>query len=197
MPLFFGLLSGYHPTFWMSQQTDLLPAIRIARQPRSGWTILIGSHFHIGDCGTRLHMPRNLQPAKGFGGAGRRRVTLSHVSCAPSSNWTCGFPASSSPAIFFRRRAPQARQRAHPSRHWVQPAPCIQELVVPALPGRPPTAVVFAPAPQWQLTQHGPVDRMEDPVAVAGPEIGARKWSPLSRPFFGSSPKSVTVVEAL
>src|ERR1700722_966646 len=29
-----------------------------------------------------------------------RRVTLSHVSCAPSSNWTCGFPASSSPIIF-------------------------------------------------------------------------------------------------
>src|SRR5580704_7083277 len=59
---------------------------------------------------------------------GHRRVTLSHVSCAPSSNWTCGFPASSSPAIFFRRRAPQARQMAHPSYHLVQPTPFVQEL---------------------------------------------------------------------
>src|SRR6266705_51 len=55
--------------------------------------------------------------AKGFGRVGRRRVTLSHVSNAPSSNWTCGFPASSSPAIFIRRRAPQARQVAHPPHH--------------------------------------------------------------------------------
>src|SRR5580704_16966260 len=30
---------------------------------------------------------------------------MSHVPCAPSSNWTCGFPASSSPIIFFRRHA--------------------------------------------------------------------------------------------
>ena len=78
---------------------------------------------------------------------GHRRVTLSHVSCAPSSNWTCGFPASSSPTIFFRRRAPQARQMAHPSYHSIQPTPFIQELIVPVLPSRPPTTLVFASEP--------------------------------------------------
>jgi hypothetical protein len=30
-------------------------------------------------------------PHGGFGRVGHRRVTLSHVSCTPSSNWTCGF----------------------------------------------------------------------------------------------------------
>jgi len=39
---------------------------------------------------------------------GRRRAAMSHVSCTPSSNRTCGFPASGSPIIFFRRLAPQA-----------------------------------------------------------------------------------------
>src|SRR5580693_1419556 len=85
--------------------------------------------------------------AKGCGRVGHRRVALSHVSCAPSSNWTCGFPASSSPAIFFRRHAPQTRQMAHPSYHLVQPTSLIQELVVPALPGGPPTALVLASEP--------------------------------------------------
>src|SRR5271166_6407811 len=97
---------------------------------------------------------------------------MSHVSCTPSSNWTCGFPASSSPTIFFRRRAPQARQMAHPSYHLIQPTPFIQELIVPVLPGGPPTALVFASEPELQLTQHGPIDLMEDPVAVADPKIG-------------------------
>src|SRR5437667_10351364 len=90
---------------------------------------------------------RRTQLAKGSGRVGHRRVTLSHVSCAPSSNWTCGFPASSSPTIFFRRRAPQARQMAHSPYHLVQPTPFIQELVVPALPSGPPTALVFASEP--------------------------------------------------
>src|SRR5712692_9726497 len=71
------------------------------------------------------------EDGKGHGRVGHRRVALSHVSCAPSSNWTCGFPASSSPAICVRRQAPQARQMAHPSHHWVQPTPFVQELVVP------------------------------------------------------------------
>jgi DNA topoisomerase-1 len=35
---------------------------------------------------------------------------LPHVSCIPSSNRTCGFPASGSPTIFFRSRAPQSVQ---------------------------------------------------------------------------------------
>jgi len=46
---------------------------------------------------------------------------------APSSAWTGEFPASNSPTIFFRRRAPQARQSARPSYYSVQPAPHIQE----------------------------------------------------------------------
>jgi len=37
---------------------------------------------------------------------GDRRAARTHVSCLPSSNRTCGFPASGSPIIFFRRRAP-------------------------------------------------------------------------------------------
>ena len=89
--------------------------------------------------------------AKGIGRAGRRRVALSHVSCAPSSNWTCGFPASSSPTIFFWRRAPQARQMAHSSYHLIQPTPFVQELIVPVLPSGPPPALVFASEPRREL----------------------------------------------
>ena len=85
--------------------------------------------------------------AKGCGRVGHRRVALSHVSCAPSSNWTCGFPASSSPTIFFRRRAPQAGQVTHSPYHLVQPAAFVQELIVPALPSRPPTTLMFASEP--------------------------------------------------
>src|SRR5271166_2470192 len=84
---------------------------------------------------------------KGFGRVGHRRVTLSHVSCTPSSNRTCGFPASGSPTIFSRRHAPQARQMAHPSHHLVQPTPFIQEPIVPALPSGPPTALMLASEP--------------------------------------------------
>src|SRR5262249_6836425 len=89
----------------------------------------------------------SLSIAKGCGRVGHRRVALSYVSCTPSSNWTCGFPASSSPTIFFRQRAPQARQMAHSPYHLVQPTPFIQELIVPVLPSRPPTALVFASEP--------------------------------------------------
>ncbi len=50
---------------------------------------------------------------------GRGRAAMSHVSCAPSSNRTCGFPASGSPIIFFRRLAPQSFQVAHLSYHLI------------------------------------------------------------------------------
>ncbi len=90
---------------------------------------------------------QDLSIAKGSGRVGHRRVALSHVSCAPSSNWTCGFPASSSPTIFFRRRAPQAGQMAHSSYHLIQPTPFVQELIVPVLASGPPTALVFASEP--------------------------------------------------
>src|SRR6266852_2501056 len=61
---------------------------------------------------------------------------------------------------------------AHPTYHLVQPTAFIQELVVPALPSRPPAALVFASEPQLQLAQHGPIDLVKDPVAVADPKIG-------------------------
>jgi hypothetical protein len=83
--------------------------------------ILYAAHKTRGK--VRGALPRT--PPGGDGRVGRRRVTMSHVSCAPSSNWTCGFPASSSPAIFFRRHAPQAGQMAHPSYHLVQPTSLI------------------------------------------------------------------------
>ena len=105
----------------------------------------VGSGFEH-KIATRLLMDE-LAIAKGCGRVGHRRVALSHVSSAPSSNWTCGFPASSSPTIFIRRRAPQAGQMAHSAYHWVQPTPFIQELIVPALPGGPPDALVFASEP--------------------------------------------------
>jgi hypothetical protein len=78
---------------------------------------------------------------------GHRRVTVSYVSCTPSSNWMCGFPAASSPTTFCRGRAPQTWEVAHPSYHLVQPTALVQELVVPALPSRPPTALVFTSEP--------------------------------------------------
>src|SRR6266496_6520454 len=61
---------------------------------------------------------------------------------------------------------------AHPPYHLVQPTAFVQELVVPALSSRPPTALVFASEPQLQLAQHGPIDLVKDPVTVVGPEIG-------------------------
>lgn len=70
-----------------------------------------------------------------------------YVSCTPSSNWTWRFPPSSSPTIFIRRRAPQTWEMTHPPYPLVQPTALIQELIVPALPGRPPTALVLASEP--------------------------------------------------
>src|SRR5271157_4783364 len=99
-----------------------------------------------GRCEARTEV-RACKLVKGFGRVGHRRVTLSHVSCTPSSNRTCGFPASGSPTIFSRRHAPQARQMAHPSHHLVQPTPFIQEPIVPALPSGPPTALMLASEP--------------------------------------------------
>lgn len=42
---------------------------------------------------------------RGLCRVGRRRAAMSHVSCTPSLNRTCGFSASGSP-IIFRRLAP-------------------------------------------------------------------------------------------
>ena len=81
------------------------------------------------------------------GRVGHRRVAMSHVSCAPSSNWTCGFPASGSPTIFFRRRAPQAFQMAHLPYHSIQPAAVMKEVIPPSLLGSPPGALVLTPKP--------------------------------------------------
>src|ERR1035437_139757 len=98
---------------------------------------------------------------------------MAHVSCAPSSNRTCGFPASGSPIIFVRRRAPQPFQMAHLARHLVQPTPVVEKAIPPSFLGGPPGAPVLAPEPQLQLAPNGPVHLMECPVTVANPEIGA------------------------
>src|SRR5579859_145562 len=103
---------------------------------------------------------------------GRRRAAMSHVSCTPSSNRTCGFPASGSPIIFFRRLAPQSFQVAHLSHHLVQPASVMKEVIPPSFLGSPPGALVLSSEPQLQLAPNGPVHLMEGPVAVANPEIG-------------------------
>src|SRR5690349_12604632 len=97
---------------------------------------------------------------------------MSHVSCTPSSNRTCGFPASGSPIIFFRRLAPQSVQVAHLTHHLVQPTSVMQEVIPPSFLGSSPGALVLAPEPQLQLAPNGPVHLMECPVAVANPEIG-------------------------
>ena len=104
---------------------------------------------------------------------GHRRVTLSHVSCAPSSNWTCGFPASSSPIIFVRRLAPQSFQMAHFTYHLIQPTSVMKEVIPPSFLGSPPGALLLTPKPQLQFAPNGPVHLMECPIAVANPEIGA------------------------
>ena len=69
-----------------------------------------GWRSYFGFCETPEVLMGLTSLGKGFGRVGHRRVALPHVSCAPSSNWTREFPASSSPTIFFRRRAPQAGQ---------------------------------------------------------------------------------------
>jgi hypothetical protein len=61
----------------------------------------------------KKHFPLNI--VKGCGRVGHRRVALSHISCAPSSNWTCGFPASSSPTIFFLAACAAIRADGSPS----------------------------------------------------------------------------------
>ena len=105
------------------------------------------TEWRDGEIRANFGLHSGLSITKGCGRVGHRRVALSHVSCTPSSNWTCGFPASSSPTSFFRRRAPQTRQMAHATHHVVQPTAFVQELIVPALPGRPPTALMFTSEP--------------------------------------------------
>lgn len=97
---------------------------------------------------------------------------MSLVSCTPSSNRTCGFPASGSPIIFFRRLAPQSFQVAHFPNHLVQPTSVVQEVIPPSFLGSPPGALVLTPKPKLHFAPNGPVHRMECPVAVADPEIG-------------------------
>jgi hypothetical protein len=63
---------------------------------------------------------------------GDRRAARTHVSCLPSSNWTCGFPASSSPIIFVRRLAPQSFQMAHFANHSVQPTSFMKKAISPS-----------------------------------------------------------------
>ena len=103
---------------------------------------------------------------------GRRRGTLPPVSCVPSSNRTCRFPASGSPIIFIRRLAPQPFQVAHSAYHSIQPAAFMKEAISPSFLGSPPGTLVLAAKPQLQLATNRPVHLMERPVAVADPEIG-------------------------
>src|SRR5579859_154753 len=103
---------------------------------------------------------------------GRRRAAISHVSCTPSSNRTCGFPASGSPIIFVRRRAPQSVQMAHLTHHLVQTTSVMKEVIPPSFLSSPPGALVLAPKPKLQLAPSGPVHLMECPIAIADPEVG-------------------------
>ena len=78
---------------------------------------------------------------------GDRRAARTHVSCLPSSNRTCGFPASGSPIIFFRERAPQSFQMAHFAHHSVQPTSFMKKAISPSFLGSPPAALMLAPKP--------------------------------------------------
>ena len=108
----------------------------------------------------------------GLGRVGRRRGTQPPVSCVPSSNRTCGFPASGSPIIFIRRLAPQSFQMTHLPYHSIQPTSFMEKVISPSFLGSSPEALVLSPKPQLQLTANRPVHLMECPVAVADPEVG-------------------------
>jgi hypothetical protein len=96
---------------------------------------------------------------------------MSHVSCAPSSNRTDGFPVSGSSIIFSRWLAPQSFQVTHFAHHLVQPTSVMEEVIPPSFPGGPPGTLVLTPKPQLELAPDGPVHFMKCPVAVADPEI--------------------------
>ena len=83
----------------------------------------------------------------GFRRVGDRRAARAHVSCLPSSNRTCGFPASGSPIIFIRVHAPQSFQMAHLPDHAIQPTAFMKKIVVPPSPSRSPGTLMFAPKP--------------------------------------------------
>jgi hypothetical protein len=72
---------------------------------------------------------------------------MAHVSCVPSSNRTCGLPASGSPIIFVRRHAPQAFQMAHLAYHSVQPTAAMKEVIPPPFLSSPPGTLVLASKP--------------------------------------------------
>ena len=78
---------------------------------------------------------------------GDRRATRTHVSGLPSSNRTCGFPASGSPIIFVRRLAPQPFQMAHFAYHAVQPTLFMKKVISPSFLGSPPAALMLTPKP--------------------------------------------------
>jgi hypothetical protein len=101
----------------------------------------------------------------------RRAMAKPHVSCAPSSNRTCRFPASGSPIIFFRRRAPQSFQMAHLPNHAIKSTSFVKEAVLPSFLGGPPWAMMLAPEPQLQFAPNCPVYLTECPVTVPNPKI--------------------------
>jgi hypothetical protein len=78
---------------------------------------------------------------------GDRRAARTHVSCLPSSNRTCGFPASGSPIIFVRRLAPQSFQMAHFAHHSVQPTSFMKKAISPSFLGSPPAALMLTSEP--------------------------------------------------
>jgi hypothetical protein len=102
---------------------------------------------------------------------GDRRAARTLVSCLPSSNRTCGFPASGSPIIFFQRRAPEPFQMTHPPYHAIQPTAFMKDMVVPPSSSRAPGTLMLTPEPQQQLAPNRPVHLVKRPVAVADPKV--------------------------
>src|ERR1700733_6925976 len=105
------------------------------------------------------------------GRIGRRRAAMSHVSCTPSSNRTCGF----SRIRLSDHLHPAACAAIPPSGSPSPPSDTADIGHVgsdpPSFLGSPPGALVLAPKPHVQFAPNGPVHLMECPVAVADPEI--------------------------
>src|SRR3954447_20453384 len=93
------------------------------------------------------HGHKTAIPVLGFHRVGRRRGAKPSVSCVPSSNRTCRFPASGSPITFVRRHAPQPFQVAHFPDHAIQPASFMKEAISPSFLSSPPGALVLSPKP--------------------------------------------------
>jgi hypothetical protein len=82
-----------------------VPALRVVAETIEGMAG-IAHRQQLADLRQRLGWTPKPLPFNVERRVGHRRVTISHVSCAPSSNRTCGFPASGSPTIFVRQHAP-------------------------------------------------------------------------------------------